>query len=188
VDSQLIAVDTETTGLDLFFDEIWEFSAIIRLGGGVEERVSFFIEHDMTRAENLPTPFFNDYKRRYDPDAALTRRQAAIRLTEIFQASPYIIGANPAFDMYRIEWFIRNEWNITWIPTWKYHLIDVENMMVGWAKGLHLQDADKLNWRSDDLSRMVGVDPSRFDRHTAMGDCEWVLAIYDKITYINPSL
>ena len=40
-----------------------------------------------------------------------------------------------------------------------------------------------LPWNSDNLSRMVGVDPDRFDRHTAMGDALWTQAIYDRIVY-----
>lgn len=40
-----------------------------------------------------------------------------------------------------------------------------------------------LPWDSDNLSRMVGVDPDRFDRHTAMGDALWTQAIYDRIVY-----
>lgn len=40
-----------------------------------------------------------------------------------------------------------------------------------------------LPWRSDDLSRAVGVKPPGPDeRHTAMGDAQWALRWYDAIT------
>ena len=42
--------------------------------------------------------------------------------------------------------------------------------------------APALPWDSDEISRVVGVDPDDFDRHTALGDARWARAIYDAIT------
>lgn len=36
-------------------------------------------------------------------------------------------------------------------------------------------------WKSDALSRAVGVDPEQFDRHTALGDAYWAKAIYEAV-------
>lgn len=36
-------------------------------------------------------------------------------------------------------------------------------------------------WSSEELSTMLGVDPNKFDRHSALGDARWAEAMYDKI-------
>lgn len=33
-----------------------------------------------------------------------------------------------------------------------------------------------------DLARAVGVEPPTDERHTAMGDARWAMAVYDAIT------
>ena len=37
------------------------------------------------------------------------------------------------------------------------------------------------DWKSDQISLACGVDPADFARHTAMGDCEWIRALYDRV-------
>lgn len=38
-------------------------------------------------------------------------------------------------------------------------------------------------WKSDDLSRAIGVEPaSEEDRHTALGDARWAMRMYDAMT------
>jgi len=39
----------------------------------------------------------------------------------------------------------------------------------------------KPPWKSEALSRAVGVDPRDFDRHTALGDALWARAIYSAV-------
>lgn len=41
--------------------------------------------------------------------------------------------------------------------------------------------AKTLPWRSEDLSRSVGVDPDKLARHTALGDAKWAEAIFDAV-------
>jgi hypothetical protein len=38
-----------------------------------------------------------------------------------------------------------------------------------------------LPWKSDDLSAQLGVTVSEEDRHTALGDARWSLAIFDAV-------
>ena len=76
-------------------------------------------------------------------------------------------------------------------PSWHYHLIDVENLIVGYMRGKMpslpsvtwpaFASLTKPPWNSEDLSRAVGVDPDYFKRHTAMGDVLWVRAQYDAV-------
>lgn len=36
-------------------------------------------------------------------------------------------------------------------------------------------------WKSEDLSRAVGVNPDDFERHSALGDARWAKAIYEAV-------
>lgn len=83
---------------------------------------------------------------------------------------------------------------------WHYHLNDVETMAIGWLHGVAARAVDEARmrgeephpkmanrkldppWKSDELSVGLGVDPTQFERHTAMGDVKWVRAQYDVIT------
>jgi hypothetical protein len=59
--------------------------------------------------------------------------------------------------------------------TWHYHLIDVEALIAG-------RLAIAPPWKSDDLSRAIGVEPpSDQDRHTAIGDARWVKQMYEAV-------
>jgi len=92
-------------------------------------------------------------------------------------AGAHVIGAVPNFDTERLEMLLSR----CGVPAgWHYHLGDIENIIVGWLAGT----AGKRlmpPWSSDDLSRAVGVDPERFDRHTALGDVRWVIAQWDAV-------
>lgn len=36
-------------------------------------------------------------------------------------------------------------------------------------------------WGSDWLSTEVGIDPERYERHTALGDARWTRDLFDQI-------
>jgi hypothetical protein len=93
-------------------------------------------------------------------------------------AGAHVVGAVPSFDTERLAKLMRRA-GIT--PSWHYHLIDVENLAVGWlaARG----ETPSLPWRSDVLSKAVGVDPGNYARHTAMGDVQWVRDQYDAMMH-----
>lgn len=108
------------------------------------------------------------------------------------------VGAVPDFDATRFLDPLLRKWGAC--PSWGYHLIDVETLAAGalmkftsdlrdGRANLMVDDGEidrqraiaRPPWNSEDLSRTVGVDPGQFDRHTALGDCEWSLAIYDAV-------
>jgi DNA polymerase III epsilon subunit-like protein len=75
-------------------------------------------------------------------------------------------------------------------PSWHYHLIDVEALAVGYSAYWAARDGDghelkgsitALPWKSEALSRALGVDPDDFERHSALGDAKWARAIYDTV-------
>lgn len=193
--SALVFMDTETTGLSLD-DDIWEFAAIRRDLDGSERELHLFIEHDSNRCARLPEAFRSDHDKRFPSSCsgkAVTRRAACQEISALFgDDRPHVIGAVPNFDTERLARMMRVEWP-RWPrhEFWHYHLIDVENLAVGYIAGLraagggengHDAELPSLPWNSDDLSRACGVEPPTDERHTAMGDVRWAMALYDAVT------
>lgn len=189
----LVFMDTETTGLSLD-DDIWEFAAIRREPDGTETELHLFIEHDREKCSRLPEPFREDHYDRFRDHRAIARREAAQKIGHFFVrdasvGKPHVVGAVPNFDTERLRLLIAHA---RWTQSiWHYHLIDVENLAVGylaheqnWPIGKSIDDPSSViapPWDSNELSRAVGVDPDQFERHTAMGDVRWAMAIYDAV-------
>jgi hypothetical protein len=91
----------------------------------------------------------------------------------------HIIGAVPSFDTIRLSKLLEHCNPHGNSAPWHYHLIDVENIVVGFLAGGEVLMAPP--WDSDNLSLAIGVDPQQFQRHTAMGDVQWVKAQYDAV-------
>lgn len=172
----LVFMDTETTGLSLS-DDIWEFAAIRREEDGTEQEFHYFIDHDEIKCMQLPEFFLNDHRARWNADAALPLFDAMVRIDKI-TAGAHIVGACPNFDTERIAIGLKK---LGLLPRWHYHLIDVENLSVGFLYAHELVTKVTLPWDSDQLSKAIGVEPPTTARHTAMGDVFWARAIYDKI-------
>ena len=101
----------------------------------------------------------------------------AAQVVRLWTHGAHLVGAVPNFDAEVLAALLRDNW-LT--PTWHYHLIDVENLAVGWLAGRG--ETVLPPWKSDDLSRMVGVDAATDEeRHTALGDARWAMRIYDKV-------
>jgi len=188
--SALVFMDTETTGLSLD-DDIWEFAAIRREEDGTESRVHLFIEHDEDKCVRLPRPFLDDHRRRWAAGDAqvFSQEYAAFRVAQLLSDGPHVVGAVPNFDTERLAILLRRYGHE---PGWHYHLIDVENLAVGYLHALAKEYpgsravdfiATGLPWDSDALSRACDVEPpGEGERHTAMGDAEWAMRLYDAIT------
>ena len=176
----VVFMDTETTGLALD-DDIWEFAAIRREPDGSESSVHYFVKHNHlnvgARCKSLPESFRADHDARYDQQAAIEPWALSMALDVLFEGRPHVVGAVPNFDTERIAMLLRRNGHE---PGWHYHLIDVENLAVGYltAKGVHVS----LPWDSDRLTELLGLDPvPESERHTAMGDVHWAQRIYDAI-------
>lgn len=183
----LIFIDTETTGLEPSAD-IWEFAGIRRRADGISEALHLFIEHDWSKCAKLPESFLADHHARFPGhDLATKRLTAARKINEFVKASsvpdvavtdkPVLIGSAPDFDAGMITRFIQSETS-SWRPTWDHQLIGVVPLMLGYlaAKGMPIPAH-----KSEDLSRAIGVEPDDFERHTAMGDVLWTMAIYGRV-------
>jgi hypothetical protein len=172
----LVFMDTETTGLSLT-DEIWEFAGIRREADGTQTELHLFIHHDDAKCAALPKSFRDDHQARWVSREAVWAPCAAETIAEFMGGNAHIVGAVPNFDTERIALLLRAH-GLT--PAWHYHLIDVENLAVGYIMARQ-QVSVSLPWNSDDLSRLIGVEPPTDARHTAMGDAIWAAEIYDRI-------
>jgi len=173
--SAIVFMDTETTGLSLT-DDIWEFAGIRREEDGSETKLHLFVMHDETKCAALPESFRADHESRWDSHEAVWQIQAAERIAAFMGGKAHVVGAVPNFDTERIA-LLLGRFNIK--PDWHYHLIDVENLAVGFLARAGTEVS--LPWDSDELSTKVGIDPPTDARHTAMGDALWAMAIYDRV-------
>lgn len=189
--TDIVFMDTETLGLDID-SPIWEFAAIRRRtledGSHEEEGLHLFIHHYaepwLTGPNALPEEFAADYHARFNAWGAYGQSGAAELIASFLADRPHIIGAVPDFDTTRIRHQLLAPAHIP--DPWHYHLIDVENLIVGYLAGRASRgDIDAglamPPWSSDELSAAVGVDPEQFDRHTALGDVLWVRAQWDAV-------
>lgn len=163
-------VDTETTGLDPDRHEIWEVAAI-RYNPGTDEVLDaarlWQLPVDLGRADSVALKIGRFHERRL-LSGFLTDLVRFARSFAEYTRGAHLAGAVVSFDEERLRRLLRRNGAC---PEWHYHLVDVEALVAGALKVAP-------PWKSDDLSSAIGVDPTKFDRHTAMGDCEWALAQY----------
>lgn len=179
-DRPICFVDTETLGLEPEAP-IWEFAAIrVSPLGAVKEVVcQIDINQDVADEwlETLRPEFAEDYRTRYDPEYSLYPHAAASTIWDI-TAGAVIVGCNPAFDLdsQRLGALLQAH---DLDPHWHYHPLDTASMALAWlwARGIRPPQP----WKSDELSRLIGVDPAHFDRHTALGDAKWCRAQWDRM-------
>lgn len=201
MNAPLAIVDTETTGVHRE-RRAWEIAIIRREPNGTEETFHAFVSDvDLTHA-NLHSlkiggfyerhPAFADRRKNGAPYSvpvgALFRHESWLagdieRLTR----DAHIVGAVPNFDT---EVFADILYRNQLTPAWHYHLIDMENVAVGYLHGRADENPGggisgavaALPWSSDDLSRACGVEPpTETERHTALGDARWVMRWYDAV-------
>lgn len=196
----VVFLDTETTGLGLDAD-IWEFAAIRRHPTGEEIELHLFIEHAATKCADLPDSFLADHRRRWPNHAEYVWTQAGAAeqiarflAPDFYGGKAHIVGAVPDFDMSKVEHLLGRHGFGT---QWHYHLIDVENLAVGYLRGrrdafaavfddgLRGDGMTPLPWDSDELSHAIGVEPPTTERHTALGDARWARDIYDRVMGTN---
>ncbi|WP_458317135.1 3'-5' exonuclease [Mycolicibacterium brisbanense] len=170
-------IDTETLGLAPDAP-IWEFAAVSRFDDGSrDDSTKFFIHHDPGDwVETLPESFQADYRNRYEPRDALDEQSAAAMIHFVTRGAE-LVACNPVFDEPRLAGFLRRH-GIE--PEWHYHPWDIASVALGFICGRDGRPPGRP-WKSDRLAHTVGLDNSRYKRHTAMGDVRWTLAQWDAI-------
>lgn len=195
----VIFVDTETLGLDSVVQPMWEVAAVMP-GGSSRLWQLPVTEVEISLANPVAqelTGFEERYAMRPSPGGGRPWRLSEMDvLLEDFvddfgemARDKHWVGAVPSFDEERIRSLFRRYGRL---PTWHYHLIDVETLMVAavardkdrgavWA-GNELFDPRALPWKSRDLSRAVGVDPDDYQpAHTALADARWARACWEAV-------
>lgn len=217
----IVFLDIETTGLH-HDRRPWEIGMIRREPDGAQRELTIYISDvDLAHAEliglnigrfydrhpmywtevggaftmdtridddTIVDPF--DADERLHADQALHPEKRAAVLVERWTRGAHIVGSVPNFDTETLAAMLRRH---GLCPAWHYHLIDVENLAVGFlradarAPGVivpeFVTEAMTLPWKSDDLSRACGVEPpTAEERHTALGDARWAMRMYDRIT------
>ncbi|TYK45087.1 hypothetical protein [Actinomadura decatromicini] len=96
-----------------------------------------------------------------------------------------VVGANPSFDRDFLRPFLAANGHAY---TAHYRPICITAVGFGFLYGRHGRPGDiaavpDLDWplSSDQVSRALGVDPDKYERHTALGDAAWVRAQWDAI-------
>lgn len=171
----LAFVDTETTGLDPDRHEIWEVGLVV---DDIEHH--WWLPVDLGRADSIALKI-GQFHERY-PDTNVTGYAAdlhafAAEFAELTRGR-HLVGAVVSFDAERLSKLLRANGAC---PEWHYHLIDVEALAVGYLSGHGMRGEWTLPWKSEDLSKAVGVDPDLYDKHTALGDAFWAKAIYEAV-------
>lgn len=167
-------VDCETTGLDPDRHEIWE----VALLGPTGQESAWILDVDLGRADPraLEIGRFHDRHPRghfktLDDEWMITDHATFAADFARRTRGLHLAGAVVSFDEERLRKLLRANGAC---PEWNYHLVDVEALAAGKA-GL------APPWKSDDLSRSVGINPGEFARHTALGDARWARAIYNAV-------
>lgn len=183
--SRIVALDTETTGLDPACEQVFEV-ATIDLDTGHENVWHFEPWAEVVSAMHPKAVEVNRYHDRTGaPDWVWHDEEFALGHLYFQLAGAHLLGAVPDFDARHLTALYRRFGHEP--PRWHYHLIDVETLAVGYLLGSSAGHTDAgmppLPWKSDDLSRAVGVEPpSGDDRHTALADARWVRDLYLHIT------
>jgi hypothetical protein len=196
--SQVCFIDCETGGLDPERHQIWEVAVIVdgeehvwqqKLASGLNASVRLGLVDEWV-LENT------GIRDRYDHDTALEVTDSYERWWTLTHGR-HIVGACPWFDserLHRLGLFLdRLGGPFGRDLAHHYHLIDVENLAVGFLAGATsygdggtenwgLGVWDQLPWRSTDLSLALGVDPADFEpKHSALADARWAKALYEAI-------
>lgn len=185
-------IDTETTSLRPD-RRAWEIGLIARSTKGIDIEYSWFIDGpdlDLGSADPASLRIGGFYQRhpQMSGDGTTTRRPAGddslhdefyvLYEVERLTRDAVIHGSNPGFDMDVLGARMRANGIC---PSWHYRPEDVPTLAKGWLLGRGvtnlLPDA-----KSDAISLACGINPDDFERHTALGDCRWMRALYDLVT------
>lgn len=176
--TKLAFVDTETTGLDPDVHEIWEVGLIVREGRKDTEYL-WNLSVDLGRADPRSLEIGGFHKRHRQGhhwaylDNVLPetpKPKFAVEFSKLTQGA-HLVGNVISFDEERLRKLLKANGSC---PEWHYHLVDVEALLAG-------KQARTPPWESYSLSMEAGIDPAKYDKHTALGDARWARDQYDSV-------
>lgn len=180
--SNVVFIDTETTGLDPNYHDLWEIALISEDDDGwVEDIYQLQLGFDQLSRADATALRINRYYDRIDEGNLSPSNTVADEIAHT-TAGKHLVGAVPSFDAQFLDVFLRRYGKA---PAWHYHLIDVEALAVGYlagkAKDAPVSKLIEPPWNSSDLTEALNIVVDEADKHTALGDARWAMAIYDKI-------
>jgi len=190
--SRVIALDTETTGLDPAVENVFEIACVdvsdpTHIATWTIEPHPVVVDamHPAAAEVNRYHERTSAPDWRWDADHPSKWDGIGRVLDEMHEwlHGAHIAGAVPDFDTRFLTELFRTFDRQP--PRWHYHLIDVETLAVGWLLSERDHYADLLTppWKSDDLAAACGIEPpSDGERHTALGDALWVARWYRALT------
>lgn len=178
-DPTIAFVDCETTSLR-HDRRAWEIAVILRRPGKPDHEAAWLITYadlDLGNADLASLKFGRFYDRHPGAEVELFDESEVLRRVEWLTRGAILMGSNPSFDAETLSARMRAHGIC---PSWNYHLEDVPTMAKGWLYGSGRPLPE--TWKSDQISLACGVNPEKYDRHTALGDCEWIRDLYGVVT------
>jgi DNA polymerase III epsilon subunit-like protein len=184
----LVFLDTETIGLDPDIHGIWEVGAIWRADHtsdpdlDVEYVWQLPVDPDAADPKALEINHFHE--RRWGPNALTRKHDFANTFTSLTHGAVLVVN-NPTFDIPRLEALVRQYYD----HTWHYHPRDVQDLAVGYLKGIRatmastvvgrdLVDPGPPPWSGHQILKFFGIEPGD---HTALGDARTVRDLWDRL-------
>lgn len=191
----LVFGDTETTGLDPFMHDAWEFALIVRRDGHDTEH-TFRIRPDLTNADPKALEINRFHERTAAPGWSWDDpHTAATRMYNLLNGA-VLIGSNPSFDADMIRNLFARYYDDA--KPWHYRTLDIATLaaghLYGQAERMTHQTCDAVHyskvdaalgwpWSSYRASELVGIPrPSGEAAHTALGDARWARDVWDAVT------
>lgn len=166
-------VDTETTGTNPYYHEVWEIGLVLVDTARAETEQHIwqvpFVNFDRLDEEAAAV---NNIRKRYNP-ASLVRGDVAAAFYSAV-AGVRLASCNIAFDIGFLREFLHGE-NLT--APWHYSPIDVKSMCYG-------RDPKLIEGRTDDLLKAAGIEKSEH-RHTALGDAWLAMRLFQWATKVD---
>lgn len=171
---------------------VWQFPVDLSVADPIALRIGRFYErrHKMAPSADVGVLCRVAWPSSPSKWDGTTRHDAAELIARLLDGR-HMVGAVPSFDANFLERFLRKHHHC---PTWHYHLVDVEALAAGalasrWRGYAHSPNEEaganaavaQLPWKSDDLTRAMGVEIAEEDRHTALGDARWAMATYEAV-------
>lgn len=164
-----VFLDIETTGLNPRTDQILE----VAMRG--DSYFHFALAIDDTRGEYAKALKVNRYWERKEELAAITvTRATALNYFLRGLTNKVVVGNNVQFDLRFIEEFLHSMRCGARSTPWHYHPVDLKALVAG-RYGL-----GPAPWTTKQIADAVGV-PIPADAHSAVADCEWNRAVYEKV-------
>lgn len=183
---KIVYLDCETTGLNPRIHYPWEVATITEEPGKAPVEHVWMLPVDLSNADPRALEiggFWERHPQGTGAGASGDSAEVARELARIL-AGGMVIGSNPTFDKDMISPFLAQHGQ-PWAA--HYRMVDVVTLGAGALYGTTYRsattdDPHALPFSTTQISKVFGINPNDYARHTALGDCRWVRDLYHAIT------